>query len=552
MKSINTSFFFFVQLLVLFFCVNNHKLNAQEAIDSVQYYSKLALNPQGPVDLNIAHIFFQRELKKSKSIPNNLNYLYYISSINHKKGDYNASEKEAVKALSLLDKHSDIINHLELKRSFYNLLGMLYYEQRNKEKALELYSKVLAISNSSKDSAIVYNNISNIYKIDNETEKVQEVLLKAYEMQSRIKDTLSIALITDNLGFTYSKLNNTSEGFILMNKALKIREKLKDTTSLYTSYAHLAEYYFDVDSLDKSLKNALKAQELADHINSPIYQHNALRMLTKLSEDKYVTTYKILNDSIYNAEKELASKFALLKYDYSEYKRKALESQLKEERHKTRTIIAIIVAAFIMLLSVSVYFILKSRHRKEKLQQVYDAESRMSKQIHDEVANDVFQFMTKLESENIKNELLLDDLQGIYDKTRDISKAHNYTENEGLFLDSIKDLVLSYSDASTSVLDKGSIDIDWESFSKIRRTTIYKVLQELLINMKKHSQASVAVLIFKNEGKKTIIAYSDNGVGGEFKKNTGLQNVENRIVSINGTITFETEPNKGFKTKIVI
>ena len=54
------------------------------------------------------------------------------------------------------------------------------------------------------------------------------------------------------------------------------------------------------------------------------------------------------------------------------------------------------------------------------------------------------------------------------------------------------------------------------------------------------------------DGKKTVISYTDNGVGGAIKKSTGLQNVENRIESINGTITFETEPNKGFKTKIII
>ena len=49
-----------------------------------------------------------------------------------------------------------------------------------------------------------------------------------------------------------------------------------------------------------------------------------------------------------------------------------------------------------------------------------------------------------------------------------------------------------------------------------------------------------------------LISYSDNGVGCDLKKNTGLHNTENRIQSINGIISFESEHNKGFKSKISV
>jgi len=97
-------------------------------------------------------------------MPKAIKYLYVMASINHKKGDYDVSEVIAVRALKLLDIHTAIENNTRLKKSFYNLLGMLYYEQRNKEKSLELYNKVLEISDNARDSALVFNNISNIYK----------------------------------------------------------------------------------------------------------------------------------------------------------------------------------------------------------------------------------------------------------------------------------------------------------------------------------------------------------------------------------------------------
>ncbi|NRD19832.1 tetratricopeptide repeat protein [Winogradskyella eckloniae] len=530
-------------------------VNGQVKNDSLKYYSQLALKPQRPDDLDKAFNYFQNHYENAAQ--NNklsfvLNDLYYISSIHYKKGAYEASEDKALEAIKILDANLDYEKNTQLRKSFYTLLGLLYYEQRNQAKCLELYDRVLEITDNARDSAIVYNNISNIYRRDKNLIQAKAHLLKAYKVLPRLTDTLAIARILDNLGFVYSLLNESSKDLPLMQSALELREAKKDTTSLYTSYSHLAEYYYKVDSLDKSLKNALKAQEFANHINSPIYRHDALGMLTKLSKDSHAKAYKILNDSITNADKERASKDAFLKYDNSEFKRKALESQLKEEQQKTRTIIAVIAGAFITLVSIFIYFLLKSKHRKEKIQQVYDTESRISKQIHDEVANDVFQFMTKLESESLSNSHLIDDLQDIYSKTRDISKEHGSTEGDDLFEDVIKDLVLSFSNASTSVLAKGNADIDWESFSKMKRTTIYKVLQELLINMKKHSHASIAVLAFKNEGKKIVLNYSDNGVGCNLNKSTGLQNVENRIESLNGTITFETEPHKGFKTQIII
>ncbi len=168
-----------------------------------------------------------------------------------------------------------------------------------------------------------------------------------------------MALISDNLGFIYSKLKNRAKDYDLMHKALQLRILVKDSSSLYTSYAHLARYYCSMDSLGKSKENALKAFQLAESINSAIYKHDALGLLTKLSEDSYAKIYKTLNDSITKAEKERAGKFALIKYDYSEFKRKALESQLEEERQKTRTLISLTITFTIATLSL--FFYIKSQ-----------------------------------------------------------------------------------------------------------------------------------------------------------------------------------------------
>jgi signal transduction histidine kinase len=80
------------------------------------------------------------------------------------------------------------------------------------------------------------------------------------------------------------------------------------------------------------------------------------------------------------------------------------------------------------------------------------------------------------------------------------------------------------------------------------------VLQELLVNMKKHSEAGLVVLVFSSTAKAITIKYTDNGKGLDSlvidKK--GLQNAENRILALKGSLTFENEIHKGFKVSIQI
>jgi len=60
---------------------------------------------------------------------------------------------------------------------------------------------------------------------------------------------------------------------------------------------------------------------------------------------------------------------------------------------------------------------------------------------------------------------------------------------------------------------------------------------------------------FVVKNKTLGICYTDNGCGtlwNPSKKGSGLKNVKNRISSLNGKITFESEKGNGFKVDIQI
>ncbi len=86
--------------------------------------------------------------------------------------------------------------------------------------------------------------------------------------------------------------------------------------------------------------------------------------------------------------------------------------------------------------------------------------------------------------------------------------------------------------------------------------TIYRVLTELINNSIKHSHAdTININIFLSE-KLLNVVYKDNGKGFDISKvkndNTGmgLNNIQNRINSLNGSITLDSAEDKGVEVRI--
>jgi len=115
-------------------------------------------------------------------------------------------------------------------------------------------------------------------------------------------------------------------------------------------------------------------------------------------------------------------------------------------------------------------------------------------------------------------------------------------------------MLLAYDTKERNIIINNLEDINWEIIDDPKKIAISRILQELMVNMKKHSKASLVLIKFENDHKSILIHYTDNGVGCEKTKmvKNGLQNTESRIQAVKGTIDFDTEPNKGFKVKIAM
>jgi len=81
-----------------------------------------------------------------------------------------------------------------------------------------------------------------------------------------------------------------------------------------------------------------------------------------------------------------------------------------------------------------------------------------------------------------------------------------------------------------------------------------RVIQELIQNTVKHSQATEAVLKLNLEDRQLLLDYSDNGIGwskNDAKPGLGLKNIDSRVQALNGTFEVDTTTN-GYSAKITL
>lgn len=552
MKTIKISFLFFCLHVTGLFPIIS---NGQESADSLFYYYDLVINPQKSTDFSLAYRFYER-YKKTKLLERDtlraIEALRYMVVIQKELGFLYDSEVTTIEGLELLNNIKVNDRVIESKVGLYNHLGIIHRKYGNYEEALKYYEIALGIALKQADSISIFNNKAYVYMCQKAYKLAVKEFTEVYNEKLKTNDKKQIARALSNLGAARSYLD-IPVALDNIKEALRIREEISDIAGLYSSYKHLTEYYKRGDDNLNAEYYANKAYGTAKLINSPEFIKDALSHIIDLDNNPKVIEYKKLSDSITLARRLSENKYASVKYESIENSRKAQESELQREKEKILKIRFQFIGVLGLGVFIGLYFVSKNRHNREKAQQVYQTETRISKKVHDEVANDLYQVMTKLQFEANSNlENVLDDLEGIYNKTRDISKENSIIDVDGDFNDLLNDLLLSYKTNDINVITQNITKMDWKAVSNIKKTTFYRVLQELMTNMRKHSKASIVLISFDQIKNKIIINYKDNGVGSDLSKNNGLLNAENRIKSIKGTITFESQINKSFKAKIIV
>lgn len=472
--------------------------------------------------------------------------LVNMGILSENKGDYFGAQEIALNALSYLDKKKQE-QHIFLS-SNYNSLAIATYKLKDYENALKFYDLAIEFSKDAKDINLYLNNRAKTYQ---ELKNYKEAL-KIYDhiFNKTTKNSLEYARALTNISFTKWLQNPNYNPRPELLKALNIREKENDLWSLNSSYANLAYYYSNIN-VDSALIYANKMYEVAKRLNSTNDRLQALYRLIELSPSQktkqYFRIYENLNDSIQTASSIAKNQFALIRYETEKTKADLLKAKADNIEKEKNMLIAKISVGILIILLIGGYFWLKQKRKLE----VKNTELRYVKKVHDRVANRIYQVIDEIDNRpEMQKDEVAEKLDIIYNISRDLSYERiepKYTQD---FAKELAAMFSSYQSARVSIEIIGNEDKLWSGIKDAVKSEVFIILQELMTNMSKHSEANHVQLNFLRDKEHITILYFDNGKGIEnFLPGNGLRNTETRIKSISGIITFDTKPHEGLNIK---
>ncbi len=121
----------------------------------------------------------------------------------------------------------------------------------------------------------------------------------------------------------------------------------------------------------------------------------------------------------------------------------------------------------------------------------------------------------------------------------------------------LRALIDNASESSAMVID-GKFDSVDDVFPREAATNIYRIAQESLNNILKHSRAKKARITLERDVHEVLLKIEDDGCGfktgrdGDGGKGLGLKNIAERVRMLGGKIKMDSQPDKGARLEITI
>jgi tetratricopeptide (TPR) repeat protein len=473
-------------------------------------------------------------------------------------GDYFGSQESLLSSLRFLNPEKER-DHACLA-SDYNELGLTSMDLRNYERAIACYDSAAHFSNKELFKLVVSNN--KALALAKKGDYVRAIRLYRSVLERTPKNTKEYARTLSNMARTQWLYRPGYNAAPQLWMALRIREREKDLWGQNASYAHLADYY-TLKEPDSALFYARQMYGVARQLNSPDDRLEALQKLIRLGQPResgwYFTIYRQLEDSVQAVRGAARNQFALIRYDAQKNKSDNLRLQKDNAVGRLQVLKRNIIIALIFLMLAgglpAAYFWYRKRKRTMELEArnaVQENQLKLSKKVHDVVANGLYRMMSEVENqEQLDKDILLDRIETLYERSRDISYEAPQQDYPH-FHKKIAGLLLSFATAHTKVVLVGNDEIFWDNIHTQARQELEIILQELMVNMKKHSQAGNVLIRFEKRDETAFIDYSDDGVGmaAGIPHNNGLKNTGNRIKGMQGQLIFDPQPGKGLHVQL--
>ena len=244
-------------------------------------------------------------------------------------------------------------------------------------------------------------------------------------------------------------------------------------------------------------------------------------------------------------------------------------------------ILVMVIAEIIVLIRLNKCKKNQSESFKERKKMIFDIQekerAKISRDIHDSVVQDIR--VLRLETENLvvdeaskaRQTKIADLATDCIIKLRNICynltpaelTSHNEGDSSKLELISIINSLVQQFTSRTHIpcVFKVNEGFEYPVLEKEKTQNLFRVIQEALTNVEKHSYATQASIFMKKEENSgsLLIYITDDGIGCnpdelakkiKSKEHLGLRSMKDRMELINGSIEFFTNQNDGMEIKI--
>lgn len=511
--------------------------------------------------------------------------LYSIAQEKLKNGDYAANLKYATAMLQEAERGgncNDIANAtLKVAASYY------YLQQR--ALSLQLMHKARALAAQCHIDSLLWiadRQLGAIYFENSKDDSSLYYLNDAERLLDKYKgNTAERAYLYAILGeLIYRHMHDKPNGKHYFDLALQYAYQSHDTVKMAFANVKQGSYYNTEGDCKQAIAYYKRAVDLYTSAHLPEGIMYATHMLAwaysecGLAKESYesMLRLKVMRDSFFRDEtaKRTAEYRTLYETEKKERENLQLQKDNAIKEREAQIILVTSISGFLIL--IAVFAVVYTRYKQKKkaefderiaLQQklrfkaVLEAEEkervRIARELHDslgQILSAAKMNVSAIDSHNEDDAKLMNNAKKLIDDS--VREVRNISHN--LMPASLMDKGIEFAlnELANKINDTGLLHIDLmitESEQRLDSSVeiaIYRIVQEVVNNMIKHSNANKVEVLLDYNTEKIYLSIKDNGVG--FDTNTieqssgiGWKNIFSRVYMMNGDVQVNSQPGRG-------
>ena len=498
------------------------------------------------------------------------------------KGSYDSAAVYYYIAMDILKKTDAPL----VKAGVLNELGKLYRKTRDLDRSLQMYDEAFAIYknlNYDDGMATILNESGVVFEYKQDYAEAIRRYKSSLAIREKMNDLSGKAYSYNFLGGVYTLQKNFMKAEKYLLQALELRKQLKDSFAIALGYGDLGYMYKEQGLYAKAIEqynfsNALAMRmEFADLLSS---NYKELSVIAEKKGDfglslDYYKKQASLKDSIYSGDKMKQIEQLNAKYQ-TEKKEQQLKLQEAEITKKNYLLWGLAAVSTLIIFAGFSFYRKRQLQNKMSLQAevmkqqdlatraIINAEENERKRIAADLHDGVGQMMSaaKMNLSAIESEIQFKDeaqktsfenLISLVDEScKEIRSVSHQMMPNALLKSGLASAVKEFLDKIDNRIIKINLHAEGlqERLDTNTETVLYRVIQECVNNVIKHSRANNLDISLIKDADGIAATVEDNGLGFDTKdkqkfEGIGLKNISSRVAFLKGTVDFDSSPGKG-------